>query len=213
MERRKINVTNLKVKRSKDGEPAKITGYAAVFNQWSDDLGGFIEQIDPVAFDNCLKQSDCRALINHESRLILGRESADTLKLTADEHGLYMEVIPPNTTYANDILESIERGDIKEQSFAFTVVSDKVEDLDQALVRVTILEIGELYDVGPVTYPAYPQTSVVAKRHNFIETGDTEKRIESARKKLLATATGRKKADATIRDMTRRFNFLTTFGG
>jgi HK97 family phage prohead protease len=143
----------------------KIAGYAAVFNQDSEDLGGFTERIAPGAFKEALKKSDARALINHDQNLILARESAGTLRLREDSKGLFMTISPPNTSYARDLMESIKRGDIREQSFAFRVSKDDWQNLDdpeQAKIR-TIREISHLYDVGPVTYPAYPQTSAALR--------------------------------------------------
>jgi HK97 family phage prohead protease len=160
----RTNHAELRVSDDKNGG-LKISGYAAVFDQDSEDLGGFVERIAPGAFKEALKNSDARALINHNQDLLLARESAGTLRLRETDEGLYMEISPPKTSYAADLMESIKRGDIAEQSFAFTVAKDEWQHLDtpdREAIR-TITEISHLYDVGPVTYPAYPQTSAALR--------------------------------------------------
>jgi hypothetical protein len=136
----------------------KIVGYAAVFNAWSEDLGGFRESIKPGAFANALKDSDTRALINHDPNHVLGRTKSGTLTLREDEVGLWYEVALPDTQDARDLITKIKRGDIDGNSFAFTVALDDWAWSDDTIRRV-IEEVDQLYDVGPVTYPAYPQTS------------------------------------------------------
>jgi len=142
----------------------RISGYAAVFDKWSEDLGWFREKIAPGAFADALKKSDTVALFNHDSNLVLGRTSNGTLRLKEDEVGLHMEVDLPDTQAANDLYKLVERGDIKQQSFGFIVEENewrygKNGELDER----TITRVSDLFDVSPVTYPAYPDTSV-AKR-------------------------------------------------
>jgi HK97 family phage prohead protease len=163
-ERRTISLktANLRVKRNEDGS-ATVGGHAAVFDRWSENLGGFVEKIAPGAFKAALKGADVRALKNHDANLILGRTSAGTLRLKEDKEGLYMEYDSPDVSYARDLLVSIERGDITGQSFGFTVTGQAWEDEDKDLAKRTITEIGELYDVGPVTFPAYPDTDVAVR--------------------------------------------------
>jgi HK97 family phage prohead protease len=143
--------------------PAKLVGYASVFNVWSEDLGGFRERFLPGAFTNVLKDADVRALINHNPTLILGRTKANTLSLRQDDTGLWMEVTLPDTQYARDLAESVKRGDIDQMSFAFSVLKDDWMYADDGTVRRTVIELDSLDDVSPVTYPAYPQTSVSAR--------------------------------------------------
>ncbi len=139
------------------GQP-RIGGYAAVFNQLSEDLGGFREQIGPGAFARVLRD-DVRALFNHDPSLVLGRTRAGTLRLTEDDHGLGYEVDPPATRAAEDVLELMRRGDVTQSSFAFTVLRDEWQLLPDGTAIRTVLEVERLYDVSVVTYPAYPQTS------------------------------------------------------
>ena len=160
---RQFQIENLMIEKREDGKPGKISGYAAVFNKRSEDLGWFVEMIASGAFKNALKKSDARALVNHDSNLILGRQSAGTLRLKEDAKGLFMEVDLPDTQYARDLALSIERRDIQEQSFGFTVKTDQWQQNDNEPDLRTLIEIDEIYDVSPVTFPAYPDTSV-AKR-------------------------------------------------
>lgn len=146
-------------------EKRKIVGYAAVFNSLSEDLGGFNEQIAPGAFKKAIRSSDARALWNHDPNYVLGRQSSGTLKLREDKKGLWMEITPPKTTFARDLMHLIERGDIDQQSFGFTIKREKWEfdeDEEKPALR-TLVEIDRLYDVSPVTYPAYQETSVALR--------------------------------------------------
>lgn len=148
-----------------DLEKRIVRGYAAVFNSRSEDLGGFTEFIAPGAFDDVLGD-DVRALVNHEDSKVLARTTSGTLRLSIDERGLIYEFDVPNTTYGNDLMESIKRGDISQSSFGFSVASD---DFDRETRQRTILKVSRLYDVSPVTYPAYPDTSVVMRKLKQIE--------------------------------------------
>jgi hypothetical protein len=155
IEHRSFAVTELRVIGEPDN-PKKIVGHAAVFNQLSEDLGGFREQIAPGAFTNTLKTADVRALFNHDPNYVLGRTTSGTLRLAEDETGLIVEIDPPGTQWANDLLVSINRSDITQMSFAFRAVQEQWQNGKS--VR-TLIEV-ELFDVSPVTYPAYPQTDV-----------------------------------------------------
>ena len=161
-ELRILKTAELRVTRNGDELP-KIEGYAAVFNKNSEDMG-FIERIAPGAFKNALKTSDVRALFNHDSNIILGRKSSGTLELKEDKKGLFMSVTPPDTQLVRDmVLSPIERGDVTQQSFGFTVQSDDWDYRDNEPSIRTITEIRELFDVSPVTFPAYPDTAVALR--------------------------------------------------
>lgn len=146
--------------RAVDGAEGKtiIQGHAAVFDQYSDDLGGFREIIRKGAFSKTIQESDVAALWNHDSSLVLGRKSNDTLKLTEDETGLAIEFEPPDTQWGRDAVTLIRRKDVYQMSFAFSTVKDKWISENNITTR-ELLEV-KLYDISPVTYPAYPQTDV-----------------------------------------------------
>lgn len=145
-----------------DEDKVVVRGYAAKFNTLSENLGGFRETIAEGAFDSVLGD-DVRALINHDNNKILGRTSVGTARIGVDAIGLWYEYDSPDTSYARDLVVSLERGDIDKSSFQFTIEDeDWKEDEEQRYIR-TIKKVRRLYDVSPVTFPAYPDTNV-AKR-------------------------------------------------
>ena len=144
--------------RVEGDESPKIRGYAAVFGELSENLGGFREKISAGAFAKSL-DADVRALWNHDPGVVLGRTKSGTLRLEEDERGLFVEIDPP--TEARSYIESIQRGDVDQMSFGFRVVKDAWEQTDDYSIR-TLIEV-DLFDVSPVTFPAYPQTSVAIR--------------------------------------------------
>jgi HK97 family phage prohead protease len=138
---------------------SKIAGHAAVFNSLSEELWGFREKIAPGAFKPALAKSDIRALLNHDPNYVLGRTKSGTLRVQEDETGLAVEIDPPETAWADDLLVSISRGDISQMSFAFRVGEESWETVDGVNCR-TILSFDEIFDVSPVTYPAYLATDM-----------------------------------------------------
>ena len=160
IERRVFAAEDAELRVSDDKEPT-ITGYAARFNKWSEDLGGFRERIAVGAFDDVLGD-DVRCLRNHDPNLLLGR-TPKTLELSANKTGLKYTNTPPNTVTGRETLESIRRGDISGNSFAFIVGADEWHEDTEGRVTRTIVKIDRLYDVGPVTFPAYPDTSVAVR--------------------------------------------------
>lgn len=157
---RNFTASEIRAITAEDGQK-KIEGYAAVFNQLSEDLGGFREMIKPGAFTKTLKTADVRALWDHNADFPLGRLKAGTLDLSEDSKGLKFTIVPPDTQYARDLLVSIERGDVDQMSFGFFTVTDEWNQQDKEYIR-TLIEV-ELFDVSPVTFPAYPQTSAAVR--------------------------------------------------
>jgi HK97 family phage prohead protease len=157
-------VESIELRAAADGSksPGTLVGYAALFNRLSLDLGYFREQIAPGAFASALGRCDVRALFNHDPSCVLGRTSAGTLRLVEDEIGLRMECDLPDTQLGRDTAESIRRRDIQGQSFAFTISKEEWDWKSDPPLR-TLVEADELYDVGPVTYPAYEETSVALR--------------------------------------------------
>jgi len=166
MEKRIFNIET-RVDSTEDGKDL-VVGHASVYDSRSNNLGGFYEFIDRGAFtEELISNSDVRALINHDPNLILARNTSGTLKLTADERGLKYEFEMPETSYGKDLAISMKRGDITQSSFAFTVAEDDWSTDDEGNNIRTIKKIDRLYDVSPVTYPAYNMAEsdlVVAKR-------------------------------------------------
>lgn len=143
-----------------DGQ-GRIEGYAAVFNQWSVDLGGFRERIRTGTFATAITRDDVRGLFNHNPDHILGRNVAGTLELAEDSQGLHFRVMPPPTPWADGLKVSIERGDVDQASFGFWTERDEW-GRDEVGTTRELIEAG-LMDVGPVTFPAYPQTAVAVR--------------------------------------------------
>jgi HK97 family phage prohead protease len=151
-----------------DDASATISGYAAVFNQETvigGSLWGFREQIAPEAFDEAIKTDDVRALFNHDPNYLLGRTESGTLRLKADKKGLRYEVDLPDTAQAKDVRTLIARGDVSGSSFGFIVEEDEWDEREVKKGKLPLRTIRKaaLFDVSPVTYPAYPQTSVSAR--------------------------------------------------
>ena len=144
-----------------------IRGYPVVYNQTSHDLGGFTEQIAPEAFDEVLAADpDVHFVWDHDTRYVGARTTNNTLSLRSDEHGLFMEAQVGNYSWAKDLRIALERGDIDQGSFAFTVADggDKFSMDDDGNVMRTINNVGGLYDVTVTAQGAYPQTSLAAVR-------------------------------------------------
>lgn len=150
--------------READGDGPLIVGYAAVFNQLSENLGGFRERIAPGAFRESLAAGDdVRALWEHDPQYVLGRNVAGTLTLAEDRQGLRVAIRPPATTWAADLMTSMRRGDVNQMSFGFSVPKggDSWEMVDGTQIRT--LKRVRLADVSVVAYPAYPTTSAEAR--------------------------------------------------
>lgn len=176
--------------RSGEGEKPRIVGHAAIFDAWTTLYEGrsyiWREVVRPGAFTNALAEGqDVRALWNHDANIVLGRTESGTLRLSEDAVGLLMSVDPPDTQYIRDlVLSPIERRDVSQMSFAFTIRRGKtiITELEAGKTitnnggeRVTLTRDGDRYveerelldlnlmDVSPVTYPAYEQTDVAIR--------------------------------------------------
>lgn len=147
--------------REENGEP-HITGYFAVFDSIYQIAPGMTESVAPGAFDKTLG-ADIRALTNHDTRLVLGRNKAGTLTLKADSHGLWGDVtVNPKDGDAMNTYERIRRGDVDQCSFGFDIVDQETEFRDDGSVHWTIKEV-VLHEVSVCTFPAYKETNVSAR--------------------------------------------------
>lgn len=163
IERRTIPIDRLGALelRAAEGATRTLVGHAAVFDVWTE-LWGTEERVRPGAFTKSLGEDDIRGLFNHNPDKILGRNRAKTLTLREDKVGLAFEIALPDTQIARDLAVSIERGDITGCSFGFITRKAEWEDEEGKVPRRSILD-AQLFDVGPVTYPAYPETDVEAR--------------------------------------------------
>lgn len=160
-EERRIVVGELRAITAADA-PTKIAGHAAKFDSLSEDLGGFRERIAPGAFAKTIQSGDIRALWNHDANIVLGRNKSGTLRLLEDSAGLAYECDVPDTQLVRDmVISPIARGDVNQCSFGFYTIADKWAKVDGEWIR-TLLEC-EVFDVSPVTYPAYNSTDVAVR--------------------------------------------------
>lgn len=159
---RQVRSAASKFETREEGNELKIEGYFAVFNsnyQIFDDLS---ESVAPGAFDDTLGD-DIRALINHDSSLVLGRNTAHTLDLRQDEHGLWGSItINPNDQDAMNLYARVQRGDVDQCSFGFDILSEDYDVREDGSVHWTIRKV-RLYEVSVCTFPAYEETNVKAR--------------------------------------------------
>lgn len=153
----------LKTRDASDGQDPVVEGYFAVFGQETELFPGGYEEIAPEAFNNTLG-NDIRALINHDTTLVLGRNKSGTLELRADTHGLWGSIkINPNDTEAMNAYERVKRGDVSQCSFGFNIRQEDVEFRDDGSAKWTLRDI-DLQEVSLCTFPAYEETGVQARK-------------------------------------------------
>ncbi|MEJ8546624.1 HK97 family phage prohead protease [Brevibacillus borstelensis] len=174
--------TELKTRADSDGGDLTIEGYFSVFNRQTELWPGAFEEIASEAFDKTLG-NDIRALINHETRLVLGRNKSGTLELKVDSHGLWGRIkINPNDTDAMNLYERVKRGDVDQCSFGFNIVREETDWREDGTVKWTIREI-DLHEVSVVTFPAYEETGVAARQKQVEEHRD--RLLQAKRQKLI----------------------------
>lgn len=153
--------------REENGE-RRIEGYFAVFGGTYEMWPGATESIDPHAFDEALGD-DVRVLVDHDTRLVLGRTAAHTAQLRVDEHGLWGSVIiNPEDTDAMNAYARNKRGDVTQASFGFDILEEDTEYREDGSVHWTVKKV-KLYEVSLCTFPAYRDTELQARRHDYAE--------------------------------------------
>ena len=158
-----------------EGKQPVITGYAAVFYDGTKNTEyqlwpGAVERVMPGAFAKSVGD-DVRATFNHDPSLILGRtKKGKTLRLSVDDKGLRYEIDPPDTQAGRDLMTSLKRGDVTGSSFSFAVDGAAGENWtkDGSGNQVRELRLVKLFDVGPVTFPAYKLTQASARHIGHI---------------------------------------------
>jgi HK97 family phage prohead protease len=162
VEKRQLRSVPTKFETREDGENPTIEGYFAVFNSNYEIAPGMSESIAPGAFSRTLS-NDVRALINHDTTLVLGRTKANTLELREDSHGLWGKIsINPNDRDAMNLYERVKRGDVDQCSFGFDLREQDTEILENGDVHWTIRDL-DLFEVSCCTFPAYEQTNISAR--------------------------------------------------
>lgn len=183
--RRQMRSADAEFKTREDGEDLSIEGYFAVFNSNYDIGYGMSESIAPGAFDGTISD-DVRALINHDTTLVLGRTAAHTLELKQDERGLWGRVeINPKDSDAMNLYERVKRGDVNQCSFGFDILDEETEFRDGGEIHWTIKAV-KLYEVSCCTFPAYEETSIAARQRDAeeLKKRSLEAWKETQRKKL-----------------------------
>jgi HK97 family phage prohead protease len=177
---KEIRIFNTEIEyRSGEGEkPAEAEGHFLVFDERVQIMPGYYEEIASTALDNVM-DDDVRVLFNHDENKILARTKAKpepTATIDKDDKGGIVRWSFPKTTYADDLRESMKRGDVSQMSFAFRVKKVEWTDFENGDVLRRITEFEKLYDVSPVTFPAYPTTDVALRSMQ-----DHKKEIEQSR--------------------------------
>lgn len=165
-----------------------IEGYSALFGVGGSEDYGFHEEIASGAFADAIGRDDVRMLFNHDPNYVLARSTSGTLELSEDDTGLFARASLPDTQFARDLYKQIERGDINQQSFAFTVEDEEWEYPESELPRRTLKKL-RLFDVSVVTYPFYEDTNIdIAKRSMAINKRQKNKELVDAAKRAIAAA-------------------------
>lgn len=152
--------------RAADGQDKRIEGYFSTFDGVYEIWPGATESVDPHAFDDCL-QDDVRCLIDHDTRLVLGRTTAGTLRIGVDEKGLWFSVdINPEDTDAMNLYSRVKRGDVSGCSFGFDILEETTDKREDGSIHWTIKKV-KLYEGSVCTFPAYQDTSAEARRHDY----------------------------------------------
>ena len=184
MDRNKKQTRSLKteLKTRSEGENMTIEGYFVVFNSQTELWTGAYEEIAPQAFDDTLS-NDIRALINHDTTLVLGRNKAGTLELKKDSRGLWGSIkINPNDTDAVNLYERVKRGDVDQCSFGFNVTSEETDWRDDGTVKWTITGV-DLHEVSVCTFPAYEDTGVAARSKEVEQHKEKQLQVRKAKLK------------------------------
>ena len=172
---------DLKTRAEPNNEEMLIEGYFVVFNKQTELWPGAFEEIASTAFNNTMG-NDVRALINHETKLVLGRNKAGTLELKVDSHGLWGSIrINPKDTDAVNLYERVKRGDVDQCSFGFNILKETTDWREDGSVKWTIEEV-DLHEVSVCTFPAYEDTGVQARSNEVAQ--HKSKELEVRKKQL-----------------------------
>lgn len=165
-EKRQMRSISVDLKTRAEDDEMVIEGYFAVFNSETELFRGAYEEISPGAFDDTLS-NDIRALINHDTGLVLGRNKSGTLDLKTDSRGLWGSIrINANDSDAVNLYQRVKRGDVDQCSFGFNIINEETDFRDDGTVKWTLKEI-DLHEVSVVTFPAYADTGVQARKRDY----------------------------------------------
>nr|DAG71808.1 MAG TPA: prohead serine protease [Caudoviricetes sp.] len=185
---RQLRSTPQQFRTRDDGDDLVIEGYFAVFDSPYVLWDGATEIVKPGAFAGCLS-GDIRALIDHDTRLVLGRTKAGTLTLREDARGLYGTIkINRDDADAMSLYARVQRGDVDQCSFGFDIEEETFVDLGGGQCRWEINKVNPLYEVSIVTYPAYEETAVKARHADLAEI--QRRQAETWKTKMINRLTG-----------------------
>lgn len=185
---RQLRSTPQQFRTRDDGDDLIIEGYFAVFDSPYVLWDGATEIVKPGAFAGCLS-GDIRALIDHDTRLVLGRTKAGTLELREDARGLYGTIkINRDDADAMSLYARVQRGDVDQCSFGFDIEEETFVDLGGGQCRWEINKVNPLYEVSVVTYPAYEETAVKARHADLAEI--QRRQAETWKTKMINRLTG-----------------------
>ena len=177
----KVDMCKLQT-RAEENNDMFIEGYFIVYNQETELWPGYFEKVDPAACNNTLG-NDIRALINHDTTLVIGRNKSGTLTLKNDGHGLWgSNKVNSNDSDAVNLYERVKRGDVSQCSFGFNITAEEDEWRDDGTLHTTLKEI-DLHEVSVCTFPAYEETGVQARQRDLEQ--HKEKQLEQRKNKLL----------------------------
>lgn len=182
--------TDLQTRSEEKSDEKVIEGYFAVFNSETELFPGAFEEVAPGAFDNTLS-NDVRALMNHDTGFVLGRNKSNTLELKVDSRGLWGSIkVNENDSDAVNLYERVKRGDVDQCSFGFNILKEDTDYREDGTIKWTIREI-DLHEVSVVTFPAYGETSVQArmKQKEQMEKRMLDKRKTELRERLNSVKT------------------------
>lgn len=171
--------------RAEGDEERVIEGYFAVFNSETELFPGAFEEIAPGAFGD-ITNSDVRALMNHDTAFVLGRSKSGTLQLKVDSKGLWGSIrINENDTDAMNLYQRVKRGDVDQCSFGFNIINEETDFRDDGSIKWTLKEV-DVKEVSVVTFPAYADTSVEARKKDYesIQKRKLDKRKKQLRERL-----------------------------
>lgn len=186
---RQMRTASTEFKTRDDNGNLAIEGYFAVFDSVYQITSDMSESIAHGAFDNTISD-DIRALINHDTTLVLGRTKAGTLQLRTDSHGLWGHIdINPNDSDAMNLYNRVQRGDVDQCSFGFDIINEETEFREDGSIHWTIKEV-KLYEVSPCTFPAYEETNIAARTKERAEL--IKRKNEAWKEKMLSKLKGEK---------------------
>ena len=164
---RRVIMADVEVRNAEKGTP-KLVGHGSVFNTETVIAGRFREKVEPGAFRDSVKEDDIRVLFNHDANYVLGRQSAGTATVVEDGNGLRYEAdVNPNDPQAMSVAAKVQRRDVTGSSFSFTIESDDDEEWiapdKRGGLPLRVIKRAKVFDVGPVTFPAYVQAEASAR--------------------------------------------------